>query len=168
MFKKLFIASTLLFIATACSLEYKFNGASIDYSKTKTISIKDFKNLAPLINPTLAPTFNEGLRDIYSKQTRLKTVNNNGDLQLEGEITNYDLTPMSIKANAIAAETRLSVTIKVRFTNKSFPDKSFERQYSAFQNFDNSKTLNQVQDELCKLIIDEICERIYNETVADW
>lgn len=168
MLKKGIFTLLLITLSISCSIGYKFNGASIDYSKTKTITIKDFTNLAPLVNPTLAPNFNESLRDIYNRQTRLLPVKSNGDLQIEGEIVSYDLTPMSMQANAIASETRLSIGIKVRFNNKENPDKNFERQFNAFQNFSNQKTLTQVQDELCKLIIDELCETIYNQTVADW
>jgi outer membrane lipopolysaccharide assembly protein LptE/RlpB len=144
------------------------NGTSIDYTKTKTISIKDFRNLAPLVNPSFAPVFNESLRDIFTKQTKLRPVKVNGDLQIEGEITGYDITPMSIQSNAIAAETRITVTIKVRFTNKANPSKNFEKTMSAFQNYSNSKKLADVQDEICQLIINELTETIYNQTVADW
>lgn len=158
----------ILLVAVACTVSYKMNGASIDYTKTKTISIKDFRNLAALVNPNFAPVFNESLRDIFNKQTRLKPVNNNGDLQLEGEITNYELAPMSIQSSGISSETRLTVTIKVRFVNKANPAKNFEKTMSAFQNFSNAKTLVQVQDEICQLIINELTETIYNQTVADW
>ncbi len=168
MLRKTLIASLLILVAISCSVSYKFNGASIDYTKTKTISIKNFTNLAPLVNPSLAPSFNEGLKDIFAKQTRLQFVKTNGDLQLEGEITGYDLTPMSVQSDAIAGETRLTVTINVRFTNKSNPSKDFERSFSAFQNFANTQTLDQVESEICDAIITELTETIYNETVADW
>lgn len=165
--KQLFIISIVLLLSS-CSISYKMNGASIDYTKTKTINIEDFNNFAPLVNPSFAPQFNDGLRDIFTKQTRLRPVSSNGDLRIEGEITGYDLTPMSIGGDAIAAETRLTVTIKVRFTNKSNPSKDFEKSLSAFQNFSSSQMLTQVQDQLCKAIIDELTETIYNQTVADW
>lgn len=168
MIKKILFLSLLLAVSFSCSINYKLNGASIDYSKTKTISIKDFTNLAPLVNPSLAPSFNESLRDIYNRQTRLRPIKTNGDLQIEGEIISYDLTPMSMGSNAIATETRLTITIKVRFVNKANPEKNFEKQFSAFQNFSNSRTLLSVQDELCKAINDELCETVYNQTVADW
>lgn len=168
MLKKLSFIILISTVIGSCSIDYKLNGASIDYSKTKTITIKDFNYLAPLVNPSFAPTFNESLRDIYNRQTRLKAVTNNGDIQVEGEITGYDLTPMSIQANALAAETRLTVTIKVRYSNKANPQKNFEKEYTAFQNFSSSKTINEVENDLCKMIIDELCETIYNQTVADW
>ena len=84
------ILSFLTVLATACSISYKFNGASIDYTKVKTITIRDFTNQAPYVNPTLAPQFTEDLKDIYIRQTRLQLVPSNGDLELEGEITGYD------------------------------------------------------------------------------
>jgi len=160
---------SLLLVLSSCSMSYKMNGTSIDYTKTKTISIKDFRNLAPLVNPSFAPVFNESLRDIYNKQTKLHPVKVNGDLQLDGEITGYEISQMSIQSNAIAAETRITVTIKVRFTNKANPSKNFEKTMSAFQNFSNTKTtLEKAQDEICQLIINELTETIYNQTVADW
>jgi hypothetical protein len=164
----LIAAIATILLVTGCTVSYKFNGASIDYNKTKTITIRSFTNNAPLVYPALAPMFNESLRDIYAKQTRLTQVTNNGDIELEGEITGYDITPMSISDDAIAAETRLTITINVRYSNKANSDKDFERSFSAFQNFSNTQTLTQVQEQLCQTIVDEIVETIFNQTVADW
>ncbi len=160
----------LLFITSfsSCLISYKFNGASIDYSKTKTISIQDFPNNAALVNPTLSNSLSEGIRDIYIRQTRLQQVKRGGDLELEGEITDYQITPMAISADSYSAETKLTLTIKVRFTNNVAPEESFDKTYTAFQTFDSSRLLNDVQDELCQIMISEIAESIYNDTVAKW
>ncbi len=156
------------FALTSCLISYKFNGASIDYSKTKTISIQDFPNNAALVNPTLSNQLSEGIRDIYIRQTRLQQVKRGGDLELEGEITNYQLTPMAISADSYSAETKLTLTVKVRFTNNAAPEESFDKTYTAFQTFDSSRLLTDVQDELCQTMITEIAESIYNDTVAKW
>ena len=114
-----------LLIATACSISYKFNGASIDYTKVKTITISDFTNQASYVNPTLAPEFTEELKDIYIRQTRLEQVTSNGDLALEGEVTGYDFTPMAVKEDALASQTRLTITVRVRYMNNTNPDEDF-------------------------------------------
>lgn len=157
-----------LILLPSCLISYKFNGASIDYSKTKTISIQDFPNNAALVNPTLSNNLSEGIRDIYVRQTRLQQVKRGGDLELEGEITGYQVTPMAISADSYSAETKLTMTVKVRFTNNAAPEESFEKTYTAFQTFDSSRLLNDVQDELCATMITEIAENIYNDTVAKW
>ncbi len=167
------IINTLLivcisFAAASCTISYKFNGASIDYSKTQTISIADFPNNAALVNPTLSTNLSEGIRDIYSRQTRLQLLRSGGDMELEGEITGYALTPMAISADSYAAETKLTVTVRVRFTNNAAPEESFEKTYSAFQTFSSTQLLTDVQDELCQTMIQEIAENIYNDTVARW
>lgn len=166
-FSRLFPFLALLIFST-CSVSYQFNGASIDYTKTRTLSITSFTNQAPLVYPQLAPMFNESLRDIYARQTRLAQIPNGGDLSLDGEITGYDITPMSVGSDGISTETRLTITINVRYTNKANPDKDFERKFSAYQNFANTQTLAQVQEQLCQTIVDEIVETIFNQTVADW
>ena len=158
----------IFLLMPSCLISYKFNGASIDYSKTKSISIADFPNNAALVYPPLSNNLSEGIRDIYSRQTRLQILRRGGDLELEGEITNYQLTPMAIAADSYSAETKLTLTVKVRFTNNVAPEESFEKTYSAFQTFDSSRMLNDVQEELCNTMIQEIAENIYNDTVAKW
>ncbi|MBQ8100189.1 MAG: LptE family protein [Paludibacteraceae bacterium] len=153
---------------SSCLIQYKFNGASIDYSKIKTIAIADFPNNAALVYAPLSNDLSEGIRDQYTKQTRLQVNRRDGDLELEGEITGYDLAQMSVSADSYASETKLTLTVKVRFTNNVNPEESFEKTYSAFQTFDASRLLNDVQEELCKEMIKEIAENIYNDTVAKW
>lgn len=155
-------------ILTACKISYKFNGASIDYSKVQTISFTDFTNQAALVNPALAPLFNEQLRDIYARQTRLQAVSRNGDLHIEGTITGYTLQPLAIGTDALAAETRLTMTVRVAFTNNKDEEANFERTISANRTFPSTQTLEDVQDILCKELVQEIVEQIFNSTVSNW
>ena len=158
----------VVFLMNSCLMSYTFNGASIDYAKTKSISIVDFNNVAQLIHPPLSQEFSEKLRDKYSKQTRLKLLKTGGDLHLEGEIVGYDLTPMSIAQDSYSAETKLTVTINVRFTNNLNPEDDFEKKYIAYQSFDSNRMITDVQDELLATIIEDIADNIYNDTVAKW
>ncbi|MFA6877050.1 MAG: LptE family protein [Parabacteroides sp.] len=162
------VCCMLSIFASSCTISYKLNGASIDYTKTKTISIKDFPNQAPLVYPPLAQKFTEELKDIYVRQTRLHFVNNNGDLEMEGEITGYDLTPLAVKENAYASQTKLTMTVRVRFTNRANPTKDFEQSFSANRDFDATQMLQDVQESLSKQMIQEIVDQIFNTTVADW
>jgi hypothetical protein len=158
----------LSFVLVSCSISYKFNGASIDYTKTKTISIVDFPNTAELVYPPLTQVFGEGLRDAYSKQTRLQLLKKGGDLHIEGEITGYQLTPMAIGTDSYAAETKLTMTVKVRFTNNKNPEDDFEKSYSASQIFQSTTMLTAVQADLAKTMVADIVDNIYNDTVAKW
>ena len=161
-----FLAAMLLL--TSCTISYKFNGASIDYSKVKTISVADFTNNAALVYAPLATNLTDAIKDLYQRQTRLEQVRRGGNLELEGEIIGYNLTPMAVSADSYAAETKLTITVKVRFTNNIAPEESFEKTYTAYQTFDASQMLNDVQDELCTTMIAEIVDQIYNDTVAKW
>ena len=165
----LIVFSTIfLLVLAGCSISYTFNGASIDYTKVKSITILDFPNQAPLVYPPLAQTFTEGLKDKYIRQTRLQIVQDNGDLHLEGEITGYDFTQLAVKEDAYASETQLTITIRVRYRNQSNPDEDFEQTFSANRPFSNDRMPQDVQDELCQEIIEELADQIYNATVANW
>lgn len=166
--KTILLFSVMALLLTACSISYKFNGASIDYAVTKTITIKDFPNQAPLVIPTLAQQFTTALQDIYIRQTRLTMVANNGDLELEGEITGFDLSPTAVMENMYASRTKLTITVRVRYTNKNKETDDFEQTFSAYREFDANLQLQDVQDQLCKEISDEISDQIYNATVANW
>ena len=155
-------------VLNACVISYKFNGASIDYTTTKTISVADFPNVAALVYPPLSNYLSDGIRDIFQRQTRLEQVRKGGNLEIEGEIINYTLTPLAVSADSYAAETKLTITVKVRFTNNVAPEDSFEKTYTASQIFDSSQMLNDVQDELCNTMVAELADQIYKDTVAKW
>lgn len=140
----------------------------MDYAKVQSISIKDFPNMAPLVYPPLAQKFTEQLREKYIRQTRLQVLRDNGTMDLEGEITGYELTPLAVREDMYASQTRLTITIRVRFTNKATPEDDFEQSFSAYQEFDNSRPIESIQDDLTDFIIKEIIDQIYNATVAKW
>ena len=170
MLKNKIIALFFLTMAllVSCSISYKFNGASIDYTKVKTISIKDFPNQAPLVYPVLSQMFTDKLKDIYIRQTRLEMVKDNGDLDIEGEIIGYELAAMAVKEDAYASRTKLTITVRVRYTNQSKPEEDFEQSFSAYREFDANQMLQQVQEELCTEITEVLVDQIYNATVANW
>ena len=163
------IGLSLLIGLTACSISYGFAGGTIDYSKVQSISIKDFPNMASLVYPPLAQKFTDQLKERYMRQTRLQVLRERGTMDLEGEITDYVLTPLAVKEDMYASRTRLTVTIRVRFTNQITPEDDFEQSFSAYQEFDNTnRTINDAEGELTDLIIKEIIDQIYNATVAKW
>lgn len=160
------ICTTVLL--SACSVSYKFNGASIDYTKTKTIQIKDFPIRSAYVWGPMASIFNNELRDIFGKQTKLIQVKRNGDLQIEGEITQYQQRNKSVSADGYSAQTELSMTVNVRFTNTKKHDEDFERTFTATQTYESTRNLNSVQEELVTQMTQDICDQIFNATVANW
>lgn len=155
-------------LLSACSVSYKFNGASIDYTKTKTIQIKDFPIRSAYVWGPMASIFNNELRDIFGKQTKLIQVKRNGDLQIEGEITQYQQRNKSVSADGYSAQTELSMTVNVRFTNTKKHDEDFERTFTATQTYESTQNLNSVQEELVTQMTQDICDQIFNATVANW
>ena len=153
-------------LLSACSVSYKFNGASIDY--TKTIQIKDFPIRSAYVWGPMASIFNNELRDIFGKQTKLIQVKRNGDLQIEGEITQYQQRNKSVSADGYSAQTELSMTVNVRFTNTKKHDEDFERTFTATQSYESTQNLNSVQEELVTQMTQDICDQIFNATVANW
>ena len=162
------LIGTFVLLLSSCSISYKFNGANINYQTTHSISIADFPNNAAMVNPTLSNNLTEGIRDLYQRQTRLQVLRKGGDLELEGEITGYDISQGAIGSDSYATESKLTITVMVHFTNNIYPEESFDKAFSAYQTFDSSRLLTDVQDELCAIIIKEIAENIYNDTVAKW
>jgi hypothetical protein len=160
------LAATLLL--TACSVSYKFNGASIDYNKTKTIQINDFPIRSAYVWGPMAPLFNNALKDQFASHTRLTQVRRNGDLKIEGEITQYQQRNKSVSAEGYSAQTELSMTVNVRFTNNVNHAEDFERQFTATSTYETTQSLNSVQDELVTQMCKEICDQIFNATVANW
>ena len=156
------------FATTSCKISYKFNGSSIDYNIIKTISIQDFPNRAPLVYATLASDFTENLRDEFSSKTSLKMTDSDGDLQISGEISNYNVLSSGVNSSGQAAESRLTMAVRVKFVNKVNSSESFDKTFSAYRTFSNDLTIDQVQEELNEELMEEIINLIFNATVANW
>lgn len=157
-------------LVSACSISYKFNGSSIDYTKVRTISFETFPNRSVgFVWGPMESMFNTALQDIYMQQTRLEQVKRDGDLQLSGEITNYDAYNKGVGADGYSTMAELRMTVRVNFTNKSNPQENFEdKQFSANREYDASQQLSSVQDELVNQMIKDIVDQIFNATVANW
>lgn len=166
--KKILSIVFLMLWLCSCSISYKFNGASIDYNLTKSISMAHFVNQAPLVYPPLEARFNETLKDKFTRNTRLQIVNQGGDMEMEGEIVGYELTPLAVQENAFAAETRLTMTVRMRFKNNKIEGQDKEETISANRTFDSSRMLTDVQDELVEQLTKEIVDQIFNATMANW
>ncbi len=158
----------LLLFVTSCRISYKFNGSSIDYTKIKTISIQDFPNRASLVYPTLASDFTENLKDEFSSKTSLKTVETDGDLQISGEISGYAVISSGVNSSGQASESRLQMSVHVKFVNKVNSSESFDRNFSAYEVFSNDYTIDQVQEQLNEQLMENIISQIFNATVANW
>lgn len=155
-------------VLAACSITYKFNGASIDYTKTKTIQIAQFPIRSAYVWGPMQAIFNNQLTDIFARQTKLKQVNRNGDLQISGEIVEYNQFNKSVAVDGYSAQTQLKMTVNVRFVNNQNHDEDFEQRFSATTQYDSSLQLNAVQEELVTQMVKDIVDQIFNATVANW
>ena len=166
----LYIIGLTLMVAVmaACSVSYKFNGASIDYTKTKTIQIADFPIRSSYVWGPMGPMFNNQLKDMFASHTKLSQVKRNGDLKIEGEITQYSQRNKSVAADGRSAQTELSITVNVRFTNNANHSEDFERQFTANKSYETTQSLASVQEELVTQMVKDLTEQIFNATVANW
>lgn len=169
--RHLMIVSALLALSgglTSCIPSYKFNGSALNYDIYKTINITEFPIRAALVYPPLQQTFENKLMDAVTKQTRLQEVDGNANLEMTGEITGYSLSPQAVGENAYATETRLTITVKVKYTDNINPANNVEQSFSAYRQFDASLMLTDVQDELCEEISGELVDLIFNATLGNW
>lgn len=158
----------LALLLAACSISYKFNGASIDYATTKTIQIADFPIRSTYVWGPMGPLFNNELKDIFANNTKLQLVKRNGDLKLEGEITQYTQRNKAVNAEGQSAMAELTMTVNVRFTNNKNHAEDFEKAFSSTASYETTMQLSAVQDELVQQMVKDIAEQIFNASVANW
>ena len=155
------------FLVQSCGI-YSFTGTSIQ-PEVKSITINYFEYTAPKVNPSLSNMMTEGLQDKFTRLTKLEQVDMDGDLEIVGAITGYDVKATAISAKEQATQNRLTVSVKVSFINRKFPEDDFEdKGFSAYADFDASQSLDAVEASLCEEIVEKICDDIFNATVAKW
>lgn len=155
-------------VLAACHVAVTLNGASIDYTKTKTIRIADFPNRSSYVWGPMASMFNNALKDRFANHTKLEQVKRGGDLVIQGEITNYSQRNKGVSSEGYSAQTELSMTVNVRFTNNTNHSQDFEQQFTSTASYETTQSLSSVQQELVTEMIDDITQQIFNATVANW
>lgn len=166
LFLKTALAAALLPAASSCGI-YSFSGTSIQPDvKTVTIDYVEYKALK--VNPMLSTQITEALKEKFRKLTKLEEVEMDGDLVLHAEVIGYDVSATSITADEVAAQNRLTVNLKVEFTNRKYPEDDFDKNFSAYADFDATQLLDSVQDSLCEEIVEKLVEDIFNASVAQW
>lgn len=156
---------SLAFFGHSCGI-YSFSGASIP-AEAKTVSVDYFPNHAQLVNPMLSNNLTNALRDAMTNQTTLDMVEAGGDLAFEGEITDYRTNPVAITGQT-AAMNRLTITVKVRFSNRIDDSKDFEQSFSRYEDYPSNQDLNSVQESLTATIIEQLVEDIFNKALVNW
>ena len=148
-------------------MSYNFNGASIA-ADVKTVSIQYFPNYAPNVQPTLSQVFTQKMKDKFLAQTNLKLLDKNGDIDFEGSITGYAVTPSAIQGNDQAANNRLTITVKVKFTNTKDEKQNFETSFSRFADYTSNQNLSAIETTLIQTITDQLIDDIFNKSVSNW
>ena len=150
---------------------YNFTGG--DVGTAQTFQVSYFQNYATqspgsVFHPGLDRDYTLSLQDLLLNQTSLDLVTSNGDLLFEGEIVEYRVQPMSATAEQRAAQNRLTMSVNVRFYNRTKEDVDFEQRFSFFFDYPATSQLTAVQDEAHQAIFERINQDIFTRALADW
>lgn len=151
----------------SCRVNYTFSGASIP-AEAKTVSVQLFQNLASIVNPTLSSYLTEELKNRFVSQTRLAVVREFGDFAFSGQITQYNVAPIAIQGNEVAAQNRLTITVKVKFVNAIDPKQSFDKSFTQYENFTSTQSFTSVESSLVTTIVEKLVDDIFNAAAANW
>ena len=169
--KKTILATAILaiaFLLGGCSVvKYSFSGTSIQ-PDVKTVTINYFEYKAMKVNPTLSNDITEALKDKFRKMTNLEQVEMDGDLDVSGEVTGYEVRASAVTADEVAAQNRLTVTCKLKFVNKKYPESNVDQSFSAYSEYDSTNPLDAVEGTLCEEIVEKLVEDMFNACVAQW
>lgn len=155
-----------VFSTQSCGV-YSFTGGNV--GEAKTIRIDYFQNNAPIVEPGLSQKFTQSLQDLFLRQTNLSLVKNNADLNIEGEIIDFRINPMTATAEQRAAQNRLTITIRVRFTNKLVEKDNFEKTFSFHDDYGATQQLTgSLLESVTAKIFERITRDIFNDSVAKW
>ena len=146
---------------------YSFSGTSIA-PDVKSISVYTIENRAMKVNPSLSNTLTNALQDKYRRLTNLEMIPEEGDLEVSGIITNYDVTPTAVTSDEVASQNRLTITVRITYKNNRHEEENFEKSFAAFQDYDSNNSLDAVENGLCEDIVEILVEDIFNATVANW
>lgn len=165
--RKFLVLAALTLSVCSCGI-YSFSGTSIQ-PDVNTITIGYFEYRALKVNPSLSNELTEAIRTRFRRMTRLEQVDTDGDLEITGEVTGYTVAASAVAAGDVASKNRLTITVKVNFTNRKYPEDNFEdKNFSGYADYDSTLSLDAVEASLTTEIVDKLVEDIFNATVAQW
>lgn len=154
-------------ILISCKPHVSLSGASIP-PEAKTVSVGFFANNTSLGAPSLSQRFTERLRDMVSQQTSLALMAKDGDLQFEGYIADYAVSPVAIQSNDQASLNRLTISVKVVYFNKFEPAKNFDQTFTRFADYKSTENISAREPELVQEIYRQLTEDIFNRAFNNW
>jgi len=154
-------------VFTDCKINYGFTGA-VPMVGVKTFSVDYFPNRARLVNPNLSQQLTDGLQEKLIRQTSYSQISESGDLEFSGQITDYDVRPMNIQEGDLAAQNRLTIGIKVKFTNNKDHGMDWEKTFTSYEDFDSNRSLSEAEETLVTEIIKKLTDDIFNASIANW
>lgn len=160
-------AVSALALLGGCTISITMSGASIP-ENLNTFSVQYINNRAQLVYPELSSLLTNGIKDRIQKESRLQLSEEEADIDFSGDITGYSTKPMALKADAVSAETRLTVTVKIRCRNAKDPKKDWESTFSSYKDFDSEQNLSEVEETLVAEMVEELTENIFNKAFSDW
>jgi len=168
MIKKLKIYSIILslVVLTSCRIGYSFSGGNVS-PDIETVSIAYIPNHALLVNPNLSQYLTEEIKNKFVSQTSLELVKEDGDWQFSGDIKIYRTSPAAIQGD-MASQTRLTISVYIKFVNTKNSEEDFERNFSSYTDFPSDKSLDEVEDEAVAEIVEKIVDDIFNATAGNW
>ena len=167
MIRKLALLLALMLSLSSCGI-YSFSGTSIQ-PDVSTVTIDLFEYKALKVNPTLSNDLTEGLKNRFRTMTKLEQVDVDGDLEITGEVTGYNVTASSITADEVAASNKLTITVKVSFMNRKHPEDDFtDKSFSNYSEYDSTLSIDAVEANLTAEIVEKLVEDIFNASVAQW
>ena len=152
---------------SGCKVSYNFRGVNIS-SDLQTYTVQYFQNRAPIVQAQLSQVFTEALQDKIQNNTSLDLSADGGDVQFSGEITNYQTRPTAITGNETAARNRLTITVRVKYTNALEPELDYDSSFSRYEDYDASQNLSDVENTLIELIVEDLVEDIFNKAFVSW
>jgi hypothetical protein len=172
------LIALLTLLLSGCTV-YTFTGSTLT-PEMKTISIQQFYNNALLGPSNMSQVFSEKMRDYFQQNTNLRMVPSNGDLQFEGYIVGFTVTPVAPSASGgggggrgtlgdVAALTRVTITVHATYTNIKDGTFDFDKNFSFFVDFDAETTdLQANEDRFVDEIFNQIILDIFQASVANW
>lgn len=157
----------LLLALQQCKVGYSFSGVNIS-EEVETYSVEYFPNRAALVQAQLSQVFTDALMDKIQGNTSLNMNTDGGDVQFSGEITGYETRPTAITSDEVSARNRLTISVRVKYTNLMDPDLDFDTSFSRYEEYDSSANLTDVENELIELIVEYLVEDIFNRAFVSW
>lgn len=135
----------------------------------KTFTVKTLINNTATAPNSYPALLTEAIKDGIQNNSRLLlNTGNTAEVNIEGSVNGYSISPIALQPGDVAAKNRLSISTQFTIFITQPEEEKMEVSFTKFMDFNSNQDISSVENELLTEINNQIVQDIVAKLMSNW